>query len=366
MTDLTLYLFVVVVLNGCGAQQRTDGPSFQETRIEVGAAPGSVLPLDVNEDQVLDLVVANNGDGTITILLGDGAGRFPQRITLDAGENPEDLAAGDFDEDGRSDLVVANHETDYVTLLFGGTEGFERRDHSQLTVDVSPHPHRVSVADVDEDGHLDLLVDDPTGEALRVYRGRGDGTFVESKPIRLRGNPFYGIAVRDLNGDGHLDVATHNGIAVGDGTGSFSGGPELQGPRGGPFGVAVADVNGDDIPDIGLGSGQRESAFAIWLGSSGGVFAPEPASVRPIADGPTRVVASDVDGDSIQDFVITSYTGNELTILFGGQHERRMFRMDIEGNPWAVATGDFNSDGRMDIVTANQRTNDISILTASE
>lgn len=312
MTYLMPSLTVLALL-GCGAQQA--GPTFTEARIEVGAAPGTVLPVDVNQDQALD-------------------------------------------------LVVANHDTDYVTLLFGSADGFQRRSDSEITVDVSPHPHRVAVADVDVDGHLDFLVDDPEGQALRIYRGRGDGTFVEADPIRLRANPFYGIAVSDLNADGHLDVGTADGVAVGDATGSFSPGPDFRRPGPPPFGVATADVNGDGIPDVGVGSGQRESTFAIWLGTGEGSFRREPTAVHPIAAGPSRVVVSDVDGNGTDDFLVTSYTGNELTILLGGEYELRTSRIEVEGNPWAVATGDFNGDGRMDIATANQSTNDVSILLA--
>ena len=48
---------------------------------------------------------------------------------------------------------------------------------AELGGDVSPHPHAVRLHDVDSDGHADLLVDDRSPGSIRLFRGRGDGTF---------------------------------------------------------------------------------------------------------------------------------------------------------------------------------------------
>ena len=108
------------------------------------------------------------------MLTGRGDGHFDVSWSGAGGENPVDLAIADLDEDGLGDLAVANHEMDHVTLLIGiGGGGFERRDHSLLRVDVSPHPHAVRLQDIDSDGHADLLVDDRSLKAIRLFRGLG-------------------------------------------------------------------------------------------------------------------------------------------------------------------------------------------------
>ncbi len=360
---------ILLAVTACSAQQAQTGElSFQKFRTEVGDEPAAVLTLDLNEDGALDLVVANTGDGTISVLEGDGAGRFEPRPPLPAGENPVDVAAGDFDEDGRPDLVVANHETDYLTLLFGTEAGFAAREHSRLEIGVSPHPHAVVVADMDEDGHLDVLVDDRDAEGLRLLLGRGDGTFTPGPPVFTGGDPYRGMAVGDLNGDGHLDVVTPNPDAVavvfGDGAGAFSDPVELRAAGLRPFSVAIADVNGDGFPDLGAGGGEGQEIFVVWLGHGDGTFTAEPAAPYRIARGPTFVAAADMDDDGVEDFLVTSYVGEELAVVLGGEPERRVIRMPITGRPWGLATGDVDGDGRTDIAAALNGTRHLSILLA--
>lgn len=373
LTARWIVLFLALI--GCGADGSDSGPSFTETRISVGEAAASPLVLDVNRDGVPDLVVAATGEGSIALLLGEGDGTFRDGGRVPAGENPVHLAAGDLDEDGRTDLAVANHETDYVTLLFGTPDGFGRSDRSRLRVGVSPHPHAVAAADVDGDGHLDLLVDDRSAEALRLFRGRGDGTFGEGETIAVGGDPYRGMALGDLNGDGALDLVVPGPARVevltGDGTGRFAPTASLRAPGLTPFSVGVADVNGDGSPDVVAGSGEGEPGVAVWFGDAAGEFSPGAGSPCPIAAGPTSLSVDDLDGDGADDVLVTSYVGDELAILFGGRdaggaEEPRTQRVPVQGRPWGVASGDFDGDGRPDLATANDGTGEISVLLARD
>lgn len=362
-------LLSLLGLFACGAQGAPTGELFvQETRWEVGEEPAAVLARDLAGRGGLDLVVASTGQGTITVLEGDGRGGFRARAALAAGENPVDVAAGDLDEDGRIDLVVANHETDYVTLLFGGEDGFAVRPGSRLSVGVAPHPHAVVVADLTGDRHLDLLVDDRDAEGLRLFPGRGDGRFGEGRPVFMGGDPYRGMAVADLNGDGHPDVVTPNptavAVAFGDGAGGFSDPLELRTAGLRPFSVAVADVNGDGLPDIGSGGGEGVGAFAVWFGRADGTFELDPGSPHRIAPGPTAVVAADVNDDGFEDFLVTSYVGEELAVLLGSGEELRPVRIPIAGNPWALTTGDFDGNGRTDVAVTLNGTRHVAVLLA--
>ena len=136
------------------------------------------------------LSVLNDGRRTRFRVDGGGDGRFDVSWSDAAGENPVDLTIAGLEEDGLADLAVANHETNYVTLLFRTAGvGFERRDHSQFRVNVSPRSHAIRLQDMDSDGHTDLLVDDRSPESIRLFRGLGDGTFSGATMIDVGSDP---------------------------------------------------------------------------------------------------------------------------------------------------------------------------------
>ena len=209
--------------------------SFERVDAAVGSPTNAIRTHDLNHDGRLDLVVS--GGGSVFVLTGRGDGRFDVSWSSEAGENPVDLAIADLDADGLADLAVANHETDYVTLFFGvAGGGFERREHSQFRVDVSPHPHAVALHDVDSDGRPDLLVDDRSLESIRWFRGRGDGTFSGAQMIDVGGDPYRGMSLADVTGDG-----------LADGTFSTAGRYEIAR---GPTKSAAADLTGDGAAEV--------------------------------------------------------------------------------------------------------------------
>lgn len=266
--------------------------------------------------------------------------------------------------------MIANHETSYLTLLFGGKDGLRSGRSERFSIDVSPHPHAVAVGDIDEDGHLDIVVDDRNRERLKVYRGRGDGSFEPTEPIMVGGDPYRGMTLADINGDGHLDVITPNprtvAIQFGDGTGAFSPGPRLESASVPPFSTTVGDFNGDGILDVAAGSGEGRGGVMVWLGREDDSFKRDPNAPYAIADGPTRLSASDLDLDGLDDILVTSYLGNEVAILLGGRDNLGVVRIDLDDNPWDVAAGDLNEGGRVDLVTANDGGARIAVLLARD
>jgi hypothetical protein len=85
----------------------------------VGQQPREVAIADLNVDGVLDVAVANSGDGSVSLLLGTpGTTSLHLLRAVPAGREPSDLDALDIDQDADPDLVIANHETPYITVLF--------------------------------------------------------------------------------------------------------------------------------------------------------------------------------------------------------------------------------------------------------
>ena len=336
-------------------------PSFERVEAVVGSPTNAIRVRDLNNDGRLDLVVS--GGRRVFVLTGRGDGRFDVSWSGAAGENPVDLAIADLDTDGLADLAIANHETDYVTLLFGvAGGGFERRDHSQFRVDVSPHPHAVALQDIDSDGNPDLLVDDRSPESIRLYRGLGDGTFSGAEMVDVGGDPYRGMTLADVTGDGRADLITpnpdHVAVLVADENGGFRPQATLAAPFG-PFSVVAADLNGDGRHDVAAASGEGAGSLATWHGVADGSFSI--TGRYEIARGPTKSAAADLTGDGSAEVLVASYAGGEVAVLIGGDTPL-LHRIQIEGSPYGLATGDFDDDGRIDFVVANDATDHISVF----
>jgi len=247
-----------------------------------------MLSADFNGDGKLDLAVLF--DGTTTIFLGEGDGKFFQQEVFRSPTSA--LATGDFNRDGNLDLVVADDTS--VSVYLGKGDGTFAL--SQTLIDRSRGP---AVGDFNGDGFLDLAVTD--GGNVNIYLGNGDGTFQNAVGY----SPLYpgtALAAVDVNEDGKLDLVS-NGFSVllgnGDGTFTSTGGVNL-GDQYSLGGVIVGDFNGDTKIDVLVGNTESTGTFQLLLGNNDGTF--QTPLVIPI--GPfTNVGVADFNGDGQLDVV---------------------------------------------------------------
>src|SRR5436190_1682110 len=279
-------------------------------------------------------------------------------------------AAGDFNGDGKSALAVANNGTANVSILLGlGNGTFQ----PAVNYSTGSGPFWVIVADFDGDGHQDLAVPNFNAANVTILAGNGDGTF-GSAVSYATGNGPSGVAAADLNHDGKLDLAVSNyggddvAVLLGNGDRTFQAAVHYAAGQG-PYFVAIADVNGDGIPDLATANSGSRTA-SIFLGTGSGMFLA--AVQHPTDNEPSQLVFADFNRDGRMDFVAPGQGAvayNYLIVRLNiGTCTANCGTLappadSVAGTtPDAVATGDFDRDGDLDLAVANKSSNDVSIL----
>jgi hypothetical protein len=118
------------------------------------------------------------------------------------------LSVADVNEDGNLDVVVGNPGASSVEVVPGVPGGWLGSNH--ITVAVAAPPGDLEVADIDEDGHLDLVVTSAGAGFARVLYGTGSGAFPESHVVATSGDVVGPLAVGRIDADGSVDVVFGN------------------------------------------------------------------------------------------------------------------------------------------------------------
>lgn len=348
-------------------------PDFDQRVFSVGQGPGSIVIADVNHDGKLDVLVANETSGTLTMLLGDGKGHFTPAAgsPIACGKSPNDIAVGDFNGDGHVDLVIANTETPWLTILLGdGKGGFAPSPHSPFDTHSWPHVHGVAVGDFNGDGKLDVVTDSWGHNQILMFPGDGMGNLVlpgQSFPTGKR--PYERLRSSDFNKDGKPDVVTTDldqnavSILLGDGRGGLRDAPGSPVPAGAaPWAVAIDDMNSDGNLDLAIlpyapeVPDPKDTGVTVLLGDGTGRFSKMPGSPLSLAgcEGPDRVATGDINGDGFRDIVVTCAQNNTLMIYLGSKDGSFRIATRHVQTGWAgLAIADLQGRGRGDIVVSN-------------
>ncbi|ATB34298.1 FG-GAP repeat domain-containing protein [Melittangium boletus] len=333
---------------------------------------------DFNEDGLLDVVFnleRAQADWRAHVFLGTPSGSLEPSGSLRPFHSFHSLDTADFNRDGHEDVIAADTERLWVFLGEGGGRFFE-----PFSLRLDAEVGEIAVVDLDADGFADVVALHRAEASVSLLKGRGDGALVSLGRMAV-GRAPSAAATADLDGDGRPELLV---AEAEDNTVSVYAVPEqplltppmpmacpvvaASGERSSPPSVpplvtvetgrasfmgVVGDFEGHGRP--GLALALRERGIRLVLSSEAGAF-----TFRDIASELTVVslTAGDFDGDGRADLASVSQDPRRADRVYSkdlwwNDAEAPFARHQEQGRSLSsgeVLAGDFNRDGRVDLV----------------
>lgn len=299
------------------------------------------------------------------------------------GRLARNIEVGDLNGDGKPDLLVSNEcvsdadcTQSTIAVLLGNGDGTYQ---PALVSNTGAVLTSVTTGDFNRDGKLDVAVNNAcsdvgcTNGSVNILLGNGDGTFQPPVAYSAGGSAFS-VEVGDLNRDGKLDLVVVNGpqsagVLLGNGDGTFQPVSTFTTSPAGDAAVFLGDFNGDSKLDLALvtgdcGTAQCDTLISILLGNGDGTFqAPTGNQLFPGLN-PQAVALGDANSDGKLDLAVaescappTSTCVNEsVTVLLGkgdGTFNAAKSSVLASNDVTFIGFGDLNGDSKADLVSVD-------------
>ncbi len=373
-------------------------PTFAaQQNFTTGNQTSSVSAVDVNGDGKPDILAANYGSNSISVLLNTTShaeatpAGVPSPVFSGAAfatdSSTYSVTSADVNGDGRPDLLVANDLSNTVSVLLNTTAAGATAPSfsAQATFATGSTPGSVSSADVNGDGRPDLIVanrlSDTVSVLLNTTAAGATAPSFSAQATFATGSGPRSVSSADVNGDGRPDVFVANfgsntvsvllnTTAAGATAPSFSAQATFA-TGSGPRSVSSADVNGDGRPDLVVANINSDTVSVLLNTTAAGATAPSFSAQATFATGstPGSVSLADVNGDGRPDLLVANDLSNTVSVLLNttaagatAPSFSAQATFATGSTPGSVSSADVNGDGRPDLVVANIRSHTVSVL----
>lgn len=325
----------------------------------------TICSADFDGDGNRDIAVS--GHGEIGVLYGHGNGTFdPYRAysAPGAGDAATRYTA-DVNNDGRPDIFA----TDGRVLVFLNQGG--RNFALPTPYSFGSNPAGVATGDLNGDGFRDLVIGNFADNDYRigVLLNRGDGTFGTATSYTVNSYPGF-VDAGDIDGDGKVDVVANaisstvgqSSILVlwGNGNGTLTYGPRFPTGTSNNGDARVVDINGDGKLDLFINN-TFDNTLSYVINRGGRTFA-TPVTVGNVGGYPRQPGFADFNRDGLTEIVVA----NRSTVYLLHNLGNDLFspsEIPLGSSEGAyLTTGDFNNDGKPDVVVSDQNVNTLTVF----